>query len=101
MFKLMFTYSVEEGSAIVEFLLEGDAFSLGDGELAPAVVELALGLFQSAFQVLKERRPKQLWNMSAPIDILSTVGFYPKHSWNVFILLVVIRHRIPEIYERW
>lgn len=56
----MFTYSVEEGSTIVEFLLEGDAFSLGDGELAPAVVELALGLFQSAFQVLKERRPKQL-----------------------------------------
>lgn len=60
MYKLMFTYSVEEGSAVVEFLLEGDAFSLGDGELASAVVELALGLFQGAFQVLKERRPKQL-----------------------------------------
>lgn len=38
--------------------------------------------------------------MRVPIEILTTVGFYPKHSWNVFIILVVIRHRIPEIYER-
>ena len=47
------TYGVEEGAAIVQFLLEGDAFPLGDRQLASAVVELALGLFQGIFQVLK------------------------------------------------
>lgn len=47
------TYGVEEGAAIVQFLLKGDAFPLGDRQLASAVVELALGLFQGIFQVLK------------------------------------------------
>lgn len=47
------TYGVEEGPAIVQFLLEGDTFPLGDRQLASAVVELALGLFQGIFQVLK------------------------------------------------
>lgn len=42
---IFYTYSVEEGSTVVEFLLKGDAFPLGDRELTSAVVELALGLF--------------------------------------------------------
>jgi hypothetical protein len=52
----LYTYSVKKGSAVVEFLLEGDALSLRDRELTSAVIELALGLFQGAFQVLLSKK---------------------------------------------
>ena len=46
------TYSFEERSAVFEFLLESDAFPLGDWKLTTGVVQLTLGFFKGGFKVL-------------------------------------------------